>query len=216
MNKYATTGYRVAQIRANENITQAEFAKKLGISRPALSAIENGVTKISIPIAYTIEHLFGYDFVWIMTGDGVMKPENVRKLTLKEPSGEELPPIISPWDKELLDACFTLKKIFDDKVHKKAIIENLHAFDLSIDDRKAKEELNKKLQESLQENEGVQNRISNLEKLCADIPDMKNKFESLQSENRALRTENNRLKSTYEAPHGDDGSVTAVTEKKAI
>lgn len=86
MNKYATTGYRVAQIRANEGITQAELSKKIGISRPALSAIENGITKISIPIAYTIEHLFGYNYLWILTGDGVMKPDNVRKQT-ENPTG---------------------------------------------------------------------------------------------------------------------------------
>jgi len=190
-------------------ISQAKLADMTGIPLYKIKYAETTNAKMSREIAKVMDEKLGYNYLWVLTGVG-------DKFIQKNQPDEEMPHMMSTWDKELLDACLTLKKIFDDKVHKKAIIENLHAFDLSIDDRKAKEELNKKLQESLKENEGVQNRISNLEKLCADIPDMKNKFESLQSENRALRAENNRLKSTYEAPDGSDGSITAAIEKKAI
>ncbi|KUG22488.1 hypothetical protein ASZ90_007732 [hydrocarbon metagenome] len=49
---------------------QAKFAESIGISRPALSAIETGVTKPSFPILYVIEAKYGYRHEWILTGDG--------------------------------------------------------------------------------------------------------------------------------------------------
>jgi phage repressor protein C with HTH and peptisase S24 domain len=83
--KYAPMGRRVAQIRATEGMKQGEFAKKIGISRPALSAIENGITRISVPLAYAISYLFGYNHVWILTGDGNMKDANVSIQTTVKP-----------------------------------------------------------------------------------------------------------------------------------
>jgi len=110
-----------------------------------------------------------------------------------------------------IQAMSDIKEIFDsgDPILIPAIQANLHAFKRAL----LRE---RQFAQVLEENKDLRNRMQNLEDLCKDIPDLKNQFENLKTENRALRTENNRLKSTYEAPDGSDGSVTAATEKKAI
>jgi transcriptional regulator with XRE-family HTH domain len=70
INKYASIGYRIVSIRNAFHLTQAKFAVSLGISRPALSAIESGITKPSLPILFVIEFKYNYRHEWILTGDG--------------------------------------------------------------------------------------------------------------------------------------------------
>jgi len=67
--KYYLIGNRITQIRNMKGLSQAKFANSIGISRPSLSAIENGLTKPSMPILYTIEYKYGFRNEWILTGD---------------------------------------------------------------------------------------------------------------------------------------------------
>jgi transcriptional regulator with XRE-family HTH domain len=70
--KYLSIGSRIASIRSIKNLTQAKFAKEIGISRPSLSVIESGQTKPSMPILLAIEYKYSVKYEWIMTGDGPM------------------------------------------------------------------------------------------------------------------------------------------------
>lgn len=70
--KYLSIGNRITSIRNIANLKQAQFAKSLGISRPALSAIETGHTKPSMPILYVLEFKYNYRHEWVLTGDGEM------------------------------------------------------------------------------------------------------------------------------------------------
>ena len=70
MSKYLTTGYRIASIRSAFHLSQTKFADSIGISRSFLSELENGITKPSLPILFTIEYKYGYNYKWILTGDG--------------------------------------------------------------------------------------------------------------------------------------------------
>lgn len=61
---------RIAEIRKHENLTQEEFAKKLGLSRNYIWMIENGQR---IPPDRTISdicRIFGVNPVWLKTGIG--------------------------------------------------------------------------------------------------------------------------------------------------
>lgn len=61
---------RIAEIRKHENLTQEEFAKKLGLSRNYIWMIENGQR---IPPDRTVSdicRIFGVNPVWLKTGIG--------------------------------------------------------------------------------------------------------------------------------------------------
>lgn len=61
---------RIAEIRKHENLTQEEFAKRLGLSRNYIWMIENGQR---IPPDRTISdicRIFGVNPVWLKTGIG--------------------------------------------------------------------------------------------------------------------------------------------------
>lgn len=61
---------RIAEIRKHENLTQEEFAKKLGLSRNYIWMIENGQR---VPPDRTISDIcrvFNVNEVWLRTGAG--------------------------------------------------------------------------------------------------------------------------------------------------
>ncbi len=70
MSKFLSIGYRIASIRNAFHLSQTKFADSIGISRSFLSELENGITKPSLPILFTIEYKYGYNYKWILTGDG--------------------------------------------------------------------------------------------------------------------------------------------------
>ncbi|MGB0776930.1 MAG: helix-turn-helix transcriptional regulator [Flavobacteriaceae bacterium] len=45
-------------LRASENITQAELAEQLGVSRQTINAIEKGKFDSSLSLAFKMSHLF--------------------------------------------------------------------------------------------------------------------------------------------------------------
>lgn len=129
INKYASVGYRIVSIRNSFHLTQAKFAESIGISRPALSAIESGITKPSMPILFVIEFKYNYRHEWILTGDGEIYAD---PLKVKEPiSGYETSNrVLIAWIKKLV-------RIFEEGDEKKidAIKSSLRALDPGIKDK---------------------------------------------------------------------------------
>lgn len=65
-----TIGKRIKHLRDVLNINQTEFGKRIGISNPAVSKIENGITN---PAERTIKLIcseFGISREWLTTGSG--------------------------------------------------------------------------------------------------------------------------------------------------
>lgn len=50
---------RVRQMREDQGLSQAEFGKKIGVSRQTVYAIEIGKYDPSLPLAFQIAHAFG-------------------------------------------------------------------------------------------------------------------------------------------------------------
>ena len=50
---------RIEEIRRAKGIRQEELAKRMGVSRQTISALENGRYNPSILLAYKIAHYFG-------------------------------------------------------------------------------------------------------------------------------------------------------------
>jgi putative transcriptional regulator len=59
---------RLRVLRAEMNWTQAELAEKVGISRQAVIAVENGKYDPALPLAFRLSRAFGKNveevFVW--------------------------------------------------------------------------------------------------------------------------------------------------------
>ena len=68
-----TEGERIKQIRKNAKMTQVEFAKRIGVTQPAITKIENnGVNNITEAMRKSICREFRVDPIWLSTGEGNM------------------------------------------------------------------------------------------------------------------------------------------------
>lgn len=68
-----TEGERIKQIRKNAKMTQVEFAKRIGVTQPAITKIENnGVNNITETMRKSICREFRVDPIWLSTGEGNM------------------------------------------------------------------------------------------------------------------------------------------------
>ena len=65
-------GFRVAQIRKKFELTQAEFAEKIGLKFSAISMIELGKIQLKNRNLMLICHAFGVNEAWLRDGVGEM------------------------------------------------------------------------------------------------------------------------------------------------
>lgn len=65
-------GNRVKEIRKSIDLTQMEFAKKLGVSQNSISQIENGTRNPGGALIKVICQEFGVSEDWLRTGEGEM------------------------------------------------------------------------------------------------------------------------------------------------
>jgi putative transcriptional regulator len=66
---------RLKVLRAERELTQADLAEALQVSRQTVNAIENGKYDPSLPLAFRIARLFGQPIEHIFT-DGSPSPHN--------------------------------------------------------------------------------------------------------------------------------------------
>jgi transcriptional regulator with XRE-family HTH domain len=71
-----SVGRRIRQLRGFES-TQAEFAKKLGISQSQLSKYERGIVAPAADVLIRIKQQFRVSIDWLLTGD----PENGERMS---------------------------------------------------------------------------------------------------------------------------------------
>ena len=62
-------GRRIREIRGFD-MTQAEFAERIGISQNHLSTMERGKVEIGAEILRRISREFGKSVEWLLTGEG--------------------------------------------------------------------------------------------------------------------------------------------------
>ena len=84
-----TENERVREVRKSEKLTLEEFGKRLGVTRGAMSAIENAVRGLTDQMCRSICREFGIREEWLRTGKGEMK--------VPEPSGDELDGVLDKW-----------------------------------------------------------------------------------------------------------------------
>lgn len=112
-----TIGERVTQAREAANLSRAELGRRVGISRSAISQIENGTTKS--PSAENLEKIADATSVptkWLLSGKGPIHPQTDHKQSpvstgsVKESdipashTGDVREVLMSPQELELLEA----------------------------------------------------------------------------------------------------------------
>jgi transcriptional regulator with XRE-family HTH domain len=64
---WAAVGKRIRQLRGFE-LTQVEFARRVGVSQSYLSAVEHGQNEVGAQVLLAISREFGKSIEWLLTG----------------------------------------------------------------------------------------------------------------------------------------------------
>ncbi|MCD0443126.1 helix-turn-helix transcriptional regulator [Glycomyces sp. A-F 0318] len=60
---------RIAELRAERSWTQADLARRIGVSRQSVNAIETGKFDPSLPVAFRLARLFGMPIEHLFTDE---------------------------------------------------------------------------------------------------------------------------------------------------
>ncbi len=66
---WLAVGRRVRELRGFD-LTQADFARRIGVSQSYLSAIELGRNEAGAEVLFSISREFGRSIEWLLTGEG--------------------------------------------------------------------------------------------------------------------------------------------------
>lgn len=66
------TSNKIKQVRTSLKISQADFGKKLGVSRSVINNLERGVTELKEPLFALFCNTFNVNPDWLRTGNGDM------------------------------------------------------------------------------------------------------------------------------------------------
>ena len=70
-----TQGDRIRLIRKSENLTMEKFGEKLGVTKVAISLIENGSRSLTTQMLRAISNIYNVNEEWLRTGKGEMYAE---------------------------------------------------------------------------------------------------------------------------------------------
>lgn len=205
--KYSDIGNRLKILRGN--VTQANFAAKHHKTTRTYQYYESGERKPDLSFVKEIAKEYGKSIDWIMCiNDHESRNESYNDQKICR--DYNIIPNIYGSD-TFIQAMADIKEIFDsgDSILIPAIQANLNAFKHVL-------HRERQFRQILDENNELRSRISKLEAICNDIPNIKVQLETLQEENRTLRAENNRLKATYAPPSGDAGNLTNTNTEKSV
>lgn len=82
-HKYTDITKRFKQIRKENNLTQKEMAEIVGLSAPAVSAIEQGLYTPNFDVMRIIKKKFKIDYGFLIDGDGESEIKNLRQENAK-------------------------------------------------------------------------------------------------------------------------------------
>lgn len=67
-----TQGERINMLRKHLDLTLEKFGERLGVTKVAISNIENGNRNVTEQMTKAICREFNVDYIWLTTGDGEM------------------------------------------------------------------------------------------------------------------------------------------------
>lgn len=210
-----SVGKRIRELRDKIGLTQAQFAEQLFRDKSSISKLENDEIKLSISMCRAITLTYNVRREWLMDGSGEMTKElqdaalidQVVELSSRRRGVNEIQasyPIKRNIDKRKLaeDIELATRVLKSDTGYATALHMNIRSFADAVEERDRRIKLEIKQSEFEQ-------------KVGVEIETLKHEFGTLKAENLILHTENNRLKSTYEAPDGSNGDPTLL-EKQVL
>lgn len=81
--EYSDISYRFKQIRINHNLTQKEMGKMVGLSAPAIGAIENGLYTPNFKVMRILKTKFSIDYSFLIDGEPQGDIKNLRQENAK-------------------------------------------------------------------------------------------------------------------------------------
>lgn len=71
-----TQGERIKDVRNSLGLTLEKFGEKLGVTKTAISRLENGERSLTEQMTKSICREFSVDYMWLTTGEGEMFVES--------------------------------------------------------------------------------------------------------------------------------------------
>lgn len=81
--EYSDIAIRFKEIRINNKLTQKEFGKAVGLSAPAIGAIENGLYTPNFNVMRLLKDKFNIDYSYLIDGDYSENIKNLRQENLQ-------------------------------------------------------------------------------------------------------------------------------------
>ncbi len=93
--KPLTPAERLRQIRMDAGLQQEEFGLRIGVSKAAISRWETGSAELTALAALGVEHVYGINSAWLLTGEG---PKLVEAQVMPASQEVFLPVVLGlPW-----------------------------------------------------------------------------------------------------------------------
>lgn len=81
--EYIDISQRFKEVRAKNNLTQKEMGELVGLSAPAVGAIENGLYTPNFKVLRVLKKKFFVDYSFMIDGDAGEELKNLRQENLK-------------------------------------------------------------------------------------------------------------------------------------
>ncbi|MBV1868731.1 MAG: DUF2083 domain-containing protein, partial [Marinosulfonomonas sp.] len=86
-------GAKLREVRTGLQLTQKDFAAKLGVSLPYLNQMENNNRPVSTGVVLALAHEFGFDVTQLSTGDAERLVTDMREALADPVFGDTQPPL---------------------------------------------------------------------------------------------------------------------------
>jgi len=86
-------GAKLREVRTGLQLTQKDFASKLGVSLPYLNQMENNNRPVSTGVVLALAHEFGFDVTQLSTGDAERLVTDMREALADPVFGDAQPPL---------------------------------------------------------------------------------------------------------------------------
>ncbi|MEP1520804.1 MAG: helix-turn-helix transcriptional regulator, partial [Ascidiaceihabitans sp.] len=86
-------GAKLREVRTRVQLTQKDFAAKLGVSLPYLNQMENNNRPVSTAVVLSLAGEFGIDVTELSTGDGERLVSDMREALADPVFAGDMPPI---------------------------------------------------------------------------------------------------------------------------
>lgn len=123
-----TIGERIKKTREELDLTQQEFAEKIGLTASNISKVERNISEISSKYLVHIVTIFNINSTWLLTGEGEMYEKKEIQIEDSNPGIDKDIKIkeIIRWVENNQHDCELIYQIIKNKQEMRELFRNLH------------------------------------------------------------------------------------------